>query len=94
VPVPGIRRYPTFVLMIFLTLLVGFILWFSAVNGDQNITVDDSSSSIIYSGGWEVADSPLAYDGSHHYADTDDYPGDMTATATFTFTGLYFVACS
>jgi len=35
-----------------------------------------------------VAYWPLAYDGSHHYADTDDFPNDQTATATFTFTGV------
>jgi hypothetical protein len=76
--------------MIPLFIVVGLLLSI-AVNGG-NITVDDSSSSIVYFpvSGWEVAVSPQAYGGSHHFADLDVFHNDQDATATFVFTGFYF----
>jgi hypothetical protein len=75
-----------------ISLFIAVVLLLSiAVNGG-NITVDDSSSSIVYFpvSGWQVAVWPQAYDGSHHYADLDNFPSDRDATATFVFTGFYF----
>jgi hypothetical protein len=71
--------------------IVVVLLLSIAVNGD-NITVDDSSPSIIYFpvSGWNVAVDAQAYNGSHHYADSEAFPTDENATATFMFTGLYF----
>ena len=76
--------------MIPLFIAVGLLLSI-AVNGG-NITVDDSSSSIVYFpvSEWGIADDSPAYNGSHHFADLDVFPTDQDATATFVFTGFYF----
>jgi hypothetical protein len=76
--------------MIPLFIAVGLLLSI-AVNGG-NITVDDSNSTIVYfpDGGWKSPDDSLAYNGSHHYADSQAFPADQDATATFAFTGFYF----
>jgi hypothetical protein len=77
--------------MVSSVILVGLLAatFLFPVNGDYNVTVDDSDPSITYVGGWEVATESGDYGGSHHYADTDVYPDDHSAYASFTFTGMY-----
>jgi len=74
--------------MIFIIFLAGFLFFSNTVYGDYNITVDDTNTSISYQGEWAEAQWPLAYDGSHAYADTDINPDASACTATFTFTGF------
>ena len=53
-------------------------------NALRNITLDDTSTLITYSGQWvTAAPSPLDYGGTHQYS------LDPTATASFTFTGRF-----
>jgi len=68
-----------------LNLKFFFILFLVALcNGQQNITVDDNDSSIVYapSDSWVTVSDSMDIGGSHKVTI------DTVATATFTFTGL------
>ncbi|KAJ7690863.1 hypothetical protein B0H17DRAFT_935572 [Mycena rosella] len=65
-------------------------LFFQVVSALLNVTVDDTDPSITYQGVWEPSSSHLSsldFGGGHAVS------SDITATATFTFTGVavYYV---
>jgi hypothetical protein len=64
--------------------LLFFAVIVAVVQAVHNVTVDDTSSLIVYSGNWSNTTSSWDYGGSHSYSQ------DPTATATFSFTGLSF----
>jgi hypothetical protein len=69
--------------MKFLSLTVVFLV-LGVVHGYHNVTVDDTSSSIAYTGVWmPLSDetNALDYGGSHHVSQ------QQGSTATFSFTG-------
>lgn len=68
--------------MVFGWLCIFFLLHAYQAKADQNVTYDDSSSSIAYFGQWSnSAQNSLDFGGSHHLSN------DPNGTATFTFTG-------
>jgi hypothetical protein len=67
-----------------LFFLVAFLLSPSAF-AMHNVSVDDTSPLITYTGIWNTTSSSLDFDGSHSYSQ------DTTATASFTFTGRHFL---
>jgi hypothetical protein len=76
---------------VFVFALILF-LFLQTIRADLNITIDNTSAAIQYQGPWQLATFP-GYDfgGSQALIDLGNNasPGVATATASFTFTGVF-----